>query len=41
MARNREDSGRSQAEVERLTAALREAEVERLNRERKVAELER
>lgn len=41
VARNREDSGKSQAEVERLTAALREAEVERLSRERKVAELER
>lgn len=41
MARNREDSGKAQAEVERLMAALREAEVERLSREKKVADLER
>lgn len=41
MARNREESGKSKAEVERLMAALRDAEVEKLCKEKKIADLER
>lgn len=41
MARNREESGKSKAEVERLMAALRDAEMEKLCKEKKIADLER
>lgn len=41
VARNKEESGRSQAEVERLKAALRDAEVDKSSKEKKIAELER
>ncbi|TMS16186.1 ERC protein 2, partial [Larimichthys crocea] len=40
VARNREESGKSQAEVERLMAALREAEMDRSFKEKKIADLE-
>ncbi|XP_029689078.1 ERC protein 2 isoform X2 [Takifugu rubripes] len=41
VARNREDSRKSKAEVERLMLALREAEMEKLSKEKKIADLER
>ncbi|XP_041800828.1 ERC protein 2-like [Chelmon rostratus] len=41
VARNREESGKSQAEVERLMAALRDAEIEKSCKEKKIADLER
>ncbi|XP_035511729.1 ERC protein 2-like [Morone saxatilis] len=41
VARNREESGKSQAEVERLKAALRDAEMEKSCKEKKIADLER
>lgn len=41
VARNKEESGRSQAEVERLMAALRDAEMEKSCKEKKIADLER
>ncbi|XP_044207915.1 ERC protein 2-like isoform X2 [Thunnus albacares] len=41
VARYREESGKSQAEVERLMAALRDAEVDRSGKEKKIADLER
>lgn len=41
VARNREESGKSKAEVERLMAALRDAEMEKLCKEKKIADLER
>ncbi|XP_059188268.1 ERC protein 2-like [Centropristis striata] len=40
VARNKEESGKSQAEVERLMAALRDAEMDKLCNEKKIAELE-
>ncbi|TNM87017.1 hypothetical protein fugu_007247 [Takifugu bimaculatus] len=40
VARNREDSRKSKAEVERLMLALREAEMEKLSKEKKIADLE-
>lgn len=41
VARNREESGKSKAEVERLMTALRDAEMEKLCKEKKIADLER
>lgn len=41
VGRNREDSRKSKAEVERLMLALREAEMEKLSKEKKIADLER
>ncbi|KAM9351465.1 ERC protein 2-like [Symphorus nematophorus] len=41
VARNREESGKSQAEVERLMAALREAEMDKSCKDKKIADLER
>lgn len=41
VARNREESGKSQAEVERLMAALRDAEIDKSCKEKKIADLER
>ncbi|XP_019907135.1 ERC protein 2 isoform X2 [Esox lucius] len=41
VTRYREESGKSQAEVERLMGILREAETERANKEKKITELER
>lgn len=41
VARNREESGKSKAEVERLMSALREAEMDKLSKENKIADLER
>ncbi|XP_051913152.1 ERC protein 2-like isoform X2 [Hippocampus zosterae] len=41
VARYREESGKSQAEVARLMAALNDAEVDRSGREKKINELER
>ncbi|CAK6968259.1 ERC protein 2-like isoform X6 [Scomber scombrus] len=41
VARYREESVKSQAEVERLMAALRDAEVDRSGKEKKIADLER
>lgn len=41
VARNREESGKSQAEVERLMAALRDAEMDKSCKEKKIADLER
>ncbi|XP_065817330.1 ERC protein 2 isoform X3 [Labrus bergylta] len=40
VARNREESGKSQAEVERLMAALRDAETDKSCKEKKIADLE-
>ncbi|XP_030279629.1 ERC protein 2-like isoform X1 [Sparus aurata] len=40
VARNREESGKSQAEVERLMAALRDAEIDKSCKEKKIADLE-
>ena len=41
MACYREESGKSQAEVERLMAAFRDAEMDRSGKEKKLAHLER
>ncbi|KAM8864338.1 ERC protein 2-like isoform 13-T14 [Spinachia spinachia] len=41
VARNKEESGKSQSEVERLMAALRDAEMDKLCKEKKIADLER
>lgn len=41
VARNKEESGKSQAEVERLMAALRDAEMDKSCKEKKIADLER
>ncbi|XP_034063396.1 ERC protein 2-like isoform X4 [Gymnodraco acuticeps] len=41
VARNKEDSGKSQVEVERLMMALRDAEMDKLLKEKKIADLER
>lgn len=41
VARNKEESGKSQSEVERLMAALRDAEMDKLCKEQKIADLER
>ncbi|XP_070823654.1 ERC protein 2 isoform X5 [Chaetodon trifascialis] len=41
VARNREESGKSQVEVERLMAALRDAEIDKSCKEKKIADLER
>lgn len=41
VARYREESGKSQAEVERLMTALRDAEMDRSGKEKKIADLER
>ncbi|XP_070695017.1 ERC protein 2-like [Pempheris klunzingeri] len=41
VARNREESGKSQAEVERLMAALRDAEIDKSCKEKRIADLER
>ncbi|XP_029291878.1 ERC protein 2 isoform X2 [Cottoperca gobio] len=41
VARNKEDSGKSQVEVERLMIALRDAELDKLCKEKKIADLER
>uniref|UniRef100_A0A3Q3LY70 ELKS/RAB6-interacting/CAST family member 2 n=1 Tax=Mastacembelus armatus TaxID=205130 RepID=A0A3Q3LY70_9TELE len=41
VARYREESGKSQAEVERLMAALRDAEMDKTCKEKKIADLER
>ncbi|KAM6928959.1 ERC protein 2 [Lycodopsis pacificus] len=41
VARNKEESGKSQLEVERLMAALRDAEMDKLCKEKKIADLER
>lgn len=41
VARNREESGKSKAEVERLMAALKDAEMDKLCKEKKIADLER
>ncbi|XP_034028446.1 ERC protein 2 isoform X9 [Thalassophryne amazonica] len=41
LARYRDESGKSQAEVERLMAALREAEMDRSCKEKKISDLER
>lgn len=41
VARYREESGKSQAEVERLMAALRDAETDKSCKERKITDLER
>ncbi|XP_031659521.1 ERC protein 2 [Oncorhynchus kisutch] len=41
VTRYREESGKSQAEVERLMGILREQETERTNKEKKITELER
>ncbi|XP_063741095.1 ERC protein 2-like isoform X2 [Eleginops maclovinus] len=41
VARNKEDSGKSQVEVERLMTALRDAEIDKLCKEKKIADLER
>ncbi|KAM6983067.1 ERC protein 2-like isoform 3-T4 [Tautogolabrus adspersus] len=40
VARNREESGKSQAEVERLMTALRDAETDKSCKEKKIADLE-
>ncbi|XP_074537515.1 ERC protein 2-like isoform X2 [Halichoeres trimaculatus] len=40
VARNREESVKSQAEVERLMAALRDAELDKSSKEKKIADLE-
>ncbi|XP_041654506.1 ERC protein 2-like [Cheilinus undulatus] len=40
VARNREESGKSKAEVERLMAALRDAELDKSCKEKKIADLE-
>ncbi|XP_034552272.1 ELKS/Rab6-interacting/CAST family member 1-like [Notolabrus celidotus] len=40
VARNREESVKSQAEVERLMGALRDAEVDKSSKEKKIADLE-
>uniref|UniRef100_A0A667X5R1 ELKS/RAB6-interacting/CAST family member 2 n=1 Tax=Myripristis murdjan TaxID=586833 RepID=A0A667X5R1_9TELE len=41
VARYREESGKSQAEVERLMGALRDAEIDRSCKDKKIADLER
>ncbi|XP_056131004.1 ELKS/Rab6-interacting/CAST family member 1-like [Lampris incognitus] len=41
VARYREESGKSQAEVERLMVALRDAETDRCNKDKKIVDLER
>ncbi|KAM3872514.1 ERC protein 2-like [Diretmus argenteus] len=41
VARYREESGKSQAEVERLMGALRDAEIDRSSKDKKIADLER
>uniref|UniRef100_G3P740 ELKS/RAB6-interacting/CAST family member 2 n=1 Tax=Gasterosteus aculeatus aculeatus TaxID=481459 RepID=G3P740_GASAC len=41
VARNKEESGKSQSEVERLMAALRDAEMDKLCKEQKIENLER
>uniref|UniRef100_A0A3Q4BDE3 Uncharacterized protein n=1 Tax=Mola mola TaxID=94237 RepID=A0A3Q4BDE3_MOLML len=41
VARNREESGKSKVEVERLMTALRDAEMDKLCKEKKIADLER
>ncbi|XP_070766409.1 ERC protein 2 [Enoplosus armatus] len=41
VARNKEESGKSQAEVERLMLALRDAEMDKSCKEKKIADLER
>ncbi|XP_044065773.1 ERC protein 2-like isoform X7 [Siniperca chuatsi] len=41
VARNKEESGKSQGEVERLMAALRDAEMDKSCKEKKIADLER
>ncbi|XP_071777161.1 ERC protein 2 [Centroberyx gerrardi] len=41
VARYREESGKSQAEVERLMGALRDAEMDRCSKDKKIADLER
>lgn len=41
VARYREESGKSQGEVARLMAALKDAEVDRSGREKKINDLER
>ncbi|KAM3617334.1 uncharacterized protein V6R79_004965 [Siganus canaliculatus] len=41
VARNREESGKSKAEVERLMTALRDAEMDKSCKEKKIADLER
>ncbi|XP_029361315.1 ERC protein 2-like [Echeneis naucrates] len=41
VARYREESGKSQAEVERLMAALKDAEMDKTCKEKKIADLER
>lgn len=41
MARYREESGKSQAEVERLKGALKDAEVDKSCKEKKITDLER
>lgn len=41
VARYREESSKSQAEVERLMGALRDAETEKSSKEKKIADLER
>ncbi|XP_078026124.1 ERC protein 2 isoform X5 [Epinephelus lanceolatus] len=41
VARNKEESGKSKAEVERLMAALRDAEMDKSCKEKKIADLER
>ncbi|XP_035864450.1 ERC protein 2-like isoform X3 [Sander lucioperca] len=41
VARNKEESGKSQVEVDRLMTALRDAEMDKLCKEKKIADLER
>ncbi|XP_032376258.1 ERC protein 2 isoform X7 [Etheostoma spectabile] len=41
VARNKEESGKSQVEVERLMTALRDAEMDKSGKEKKIADLER
>lgn len=41
MARHREDSGKAQAEVDRLLEILREMENEKNDKDKKISELER
>ncbi|XP_042346942.1 ERC protein 2-like, partial [Plectropomus leopardus] len=41
VARNKEESGKSKAEVERLMAALRDAEMDKSCKDKKIADLER
>ncbi|MEQ2313950.1 hypothetical protein AMECASPLE_007171 [Ameca splendens] len=41
VARYREESGKSEAEVERLKGALQDAEVEKSCKEKKITDLER